>query len=241
MSDDILAELIGTLPNEDRASLEKLAQGGGALRSWGLGLRPGLLIVDMTRAFVEDQYPTGWAETGEPCAEAIARLLERCREWQVPTVYTVGIVTHNEAQIGAWFKGGDRSRGRFPFTGPAEANEVTDILRPREDEIVLSKGKPSAFFGTELASILNYWQIDSLIVTGMVTSGCIRATVVDAFSLNYRVVVPIDAVADRSQISHRVSLIDMGAKYADLSTVDRILESEDSRNALMGWRAAAAA
>lgn len=240
MSTEILEGLIRSLPEEDRASLEKMAQGGGTFRKWGLGKRPALLVVDMTRAFVEDRYPTGWAETGEPCAAAIARLLGQCRKWSVPTIYTVGIVTDHDAEIGAWFQGGDGSKGRFPFTGPEESNEVADAIRPLDSEIVISKAKPSAFFGTQMASLLNYWNVDSLIVTGMVTSGCIRATVVDAFSLNYRVVVPVDAVADRSQISHRVSLIDMGAKYADLTTVDALLSDQEHVAALAGWAEAGA-
>jgi nicotinamidase-related amidase len=80
----------------------------------------------------------------------------------------------------------------------------------------MPKAKPSAFFGTQLLSVLHHLGADSVVVTGTTTSGCVRATVVDAFSYNYRVVVPVDAVADRAPLSHRVELLHMGTRYADL-------------------------
>ncbi len=88
---------------------------------------------------------------------------------------------------------------------------------------MVTKSKPSAFFGTPLASMLTYLGVDTLVVTGMVTSGCVRATVVDAFSHNYRVVVPIECVADRSATSHQVNLFDMDMKYADVLPLADVL------------------
>jgi len=88
---------------------------------------------------------------------------------------------------------------------------------------VITKTKPSAFFGTPLASILTYLGIDTIVLGGMVTSGCVRATVIDAFSHNYRVIVPLECVADRSPTSHEVNLFDIDMKYADVLPLAEVL------------------
>jgi nicotinamidase-related amidase len=173
----------------------------------------------MTRGFVEDSFPMGWAATGKPCEQAIARLLSVARELSIPTFFTKGFVPTNRADRGAWLRGKAKAKG-----ADHREHEIVDLLRPVDGEHVLVKAKPSAFFGTQLISMLTFLSIDSLIVTGMTTSGCVRATVNDAFALNYRVIVPVECVADRSQLSHRVELVDMGVKYADLVRVADLIE-----------------
>ncbi|MEN2738948.1 isochorismatase family protein [Microbacterium sp. X-17] len=221
-----LSELLPDLPEEDRAGLEKW-WGAGAEHRWGIGERPAIVVVDMTRAFVEDRFPSGWAKTGEPCAESIRRLLDVARPAGIPIFYTVTEPLAG-AEVGAWLRGRP-TPSTFPFDGPPEAHEIVDILTPEPGEIVIKKPKPSAFYATQLEGMLNYVGADSLIVTGMTTSGCVRATVNDAFNLNYRVTVPLECVADRSQLSHRVELLDMTAKYADLSKLDEVIEVIGSR------------
>lgn len=87
-----------------------------------------------------------------------------------------------------------------------------------------TRGKPSAFFGTPLASHLVHAGCDTVIVTGMTTSGCVRATVLDAFKYNFNVVIPSECCADRSQISHKVNLVDMHMKYADVVSSDETID-----------------
>jgi nicotinamidase-related amidase len=94
--------------------------------------------------------------------------------------------------------------------------------------------KPSVFFGTQLESMLTYDGVDTLVVTGMTTSGCVRATVVDAFSYNYRVLIPQECVADRSQISHEISLFDMNMKYTDVTTLEETVELLQEHNGQSG-------
>ncbi len=106
--------------------------------------------------------------------------------------------------------------GRKGKLNEQKFNEILEELRPRKNEFVIAKDKPSAFFGTPLVSRLQYFNVDTLIITGMVTSGCVRATVVDAFSHNYFIIIPEEGVADRGDISHQVSLFDMHMKYADV-------------------------
>jgi maleamate amidohydrolase len=112
--------------------------------------------------------------------------------------------------------------------GP-EAHEIADTIKPEPKDIVVTKSKPSAFFGTPLASMLVYLGVDTLVVTGMVTSGCVRATVIDAFSHNYRVIVPLECVADRSPTSHQVNLFDIDMKYADVLPLADVLAHLDRR------------
>jgi nicotinamidase-related amidase len=111
--------------------------------------------------------------------------------------------------------------------GLPDGNVVADRLQPRHGEIVISKPKPSAFFGSALDTYLNYLRVDTLIVTGMVTSGCVRATVIDGYMRNYQVVVPEEAVADYSDFQHRASLFDMHMKYADVAPVADVVEYLD--------------
>ena len=96
------------------------------------------------------------------------------------------------------------------------ANEVVEPIAPRDGEPVIPKTFPSAFFGTDLLSYLVYANADTIILTGMVTSGCVRSTAIDAFSYNYRVIIPEECVADRGQTSHKVALFDLHMKYADV-------------------------
>jgi maleamate amidohydrolase len=104
-----------------------------------------------------------------------------------------------------------------------DSNEIVTMIAPGPRDIVIKKQKPSGFFGTNLASYLTLLGCDSVIVTGTTTSGCVRATVVDAFSLNYRVILPEEGCFDRSQASHAVTLCDMHAKYADVVSTAEIL------------------
>jgi len=97
------------------------------------------------------------------------------------------------------------------------------MIAPGSRDIVIKKQKPSGFFGTNLAAYLTLLGCDSVIVVGTTTSGCVRATVVDAFSLNYRVILAEEGCFDRSEASHAVSLCDMHAKYADVVRTAEIL------------------
>jgi nicotinamidase-related amidase len=99
-----------------------------------------------------------------------------------------------------------------------------DLIAPLPGEPVIKKAKPSAFFGSPLASYLPPLGVDTIVVAGTTTSGCVRATVVDAFSLNYRVIVAVDAVFDRGELAHAANLFDMHAKYADVVAVSEIVD-----------------
>jgi maleamate amidohydrolase len=103
--------------------------------------------------------------------------------------------------------------------------DFVEEVRPAEKDILLPKKHPSAFFGTPLASYLINLGVDTLVVTGCTTSGCVRGTVVDGFAYNFRVLVPQDAVYDRSRVSHAVNLFDMAEKYADVMPTSDVLST----------------
>lgn len=214
----------GIIPETDIEATYGKYREKTTLSSPDLGTNPVLLIVDMTDGFVLDSYRTGFSRTGIPCAESIHVLLNLFREKGLKVVFTRDM-TGDDLQYrlyrGAW----NNKSNPTPEADRPGHNHIYSALTPVKGEIVLEKSKPSAFFGTSLVSILNYFKATSVIVTGMVTSGCIRATVVDAFSYNYRVFIPVECVADRSQISHEVTLFDLDLKYAYVLPEKQIVSS----------------
>ncbi len=211
------------IPLEDRAAFSTGFEMGEA-RPIAAGIRPAVIVVDMTRAFVDSAYPKGFGETGWPAAAATAELLAAARSVKVPVYYTQAYpapdYSPRPAERGHW----RFPPGAGPDPGLPPGDVIVDALAPAPEDIVLYKGsKSSAFFGTALVAHLIHAGIDTVIVAGMTTSGCVRATVVDAFSYNFRVVIPIHCVADRSQISHKVNLFDMHMKYGDVVELEQAI------------------
>ncbi len=201
------------IPAAERALLD-----GEWGNSMGMGDRPAVLVVDMTNAFVDDRFPLGHAATGRPCAAAIASLLTVARPAAVPVIYTAGLPIHNPAERGLW-----KSAPRKPDPALPDPHEIVAEVAPQAGESVVHKRRPSAFFGTELASLLIHHGADTVVLCGMVTSGCVRATAVDAFSHNLRVVVPEECVADRAHVSHAVALFDIQMKYGDVLPLESVV------------------
>jgi maleamate amidohydrolase len=217
-----LRSLFPVIPDDDLARLEFYTS-GQVDSMWGLGEQPAVLVVDMTNGFVERESSSTFVPAGRDCSLRIAELLRVTREIGIPTVYTRGSPFRTEPEAGGWLRG--RGMGVLAKSNSEEDRLIIQALAPRPDDIVVVKAKHSAFFGTQLHAMLNYMRIDSLIVTGVTTSGCIRATVNDAFALNYRIVLPVECVADRSRISHQVELFDMAVKYADVLPLAEVVSA----------------
>lgn len=201
--DDVLDE-------QDKKMFSKANMGG----TRGMGKTPALLIVDMTYGFVDSRFRLGCSESGYPAVKATAVLLEKAREKKLAVFYSKGFTENHHAGIGIWKGGEEKSELE---------NTIVDEIKPLTHEVVLQKRRPSAFFGTNLVDMLIYHGVDTVIITGITTSGCVRASVVDAFSFNFKVVVPEECVGDRSQISHKVGLMDMHMKYADVVKLEDLL------------------
>lgn len=216
------------LSERDRAVFAAAGYGQRA----GGGDRPALLVVDVTHDFVGDRpepildsirrFSNSCGEVGWAAIERIVELLAACRVAGIPVFYTKAPDNPSPAIRGSWAWKNARDLETSELKRRV-GNEIPAAIAPLEDETVIQKDKPSAFFGTPLASYLTPLGIDTVIVAGTTTSGCVRATVVDAFSLNYRVIVAEDAVFDRGELAHAANLFDMQAKYADVMPVAEIL------------------
>ena len=184
----------------------------------GLGRRPALVVVDMSVAFTDPESPL--ACELEHVVDSVGRLLDASRRAGLPVVYTT--VAYDEE--------GRRKAAVFIAKVPALAIlevgsrwvEIDPQLAPRPDEPVLRKLYASAFFETELPGLLEEAGCDSVIVVGASTSGCVRATAVDALQHGYRTVVPREAVGDRDPGAHEANLHDIDAKYGDVVPLEDV-------------------
>ena len=208
---------------------QKAYNAAGFGRSSGIGSRPGLLIIDVQyrtigttpKPFWESikEFPTSCGEIGWNAMHNIAALLAEFRRNHWPVLYP-HVAHKNIATDG----------GRLAQKVPAIMNiadrgyEFPPEIAPRPGDVLIPKKHPSAFFATPLVSHLIDLGVDTLVVTGCTTSGCVRGSVVDAFAYNFRVLVPSDCVYDRSATSHAVNLFDMASKYADVGTSREILD-----------------
>lgn len=196
-------------------------------RPTGLGRRPALLIIDVQYRTVGtrrmpfweaiEEFPTSCGDVAWDAVDNIARLLALFRRNGWPVLYPY--VAPKQG-----FDAGRLSDKVPAIMGvAAKGYEFVEAIAPRENDVLVPKKHPSAFFGTPLASYLINVAADTLVVTGCSTSGCVRGTVVDGFAYNFRVLVPQDAVFDRSRVSHAVNLFDMAEKYADVMPTDEAL------------------
>ncbi|MFB6131688.1 MAG: isochorismatase family protein [Salinigranum sp.] len=205
------------VPEEDIEYFRK--SGFGARLGWGE--RAAVVVVDMTNQFASGEYPFGRGDTGAAATRGIERLLEAAREAGLHVFYTVGPNTGCNVPSYRGIMGENKADG--PSYDPDEGNQIVDALAPEPGDTIVEKPGASAFFETHLASMLRFYDVDTLIVTGMTTSGCVRATAVDAFCSNVYPIVPIECVADRSGISHEIALFDVDMKYGDVEPLDDVL------------------
>ena len=219
------------LTERDKAVFRAAGYGARA----GFGKRPALLVIDVSYNFCGDRpepilesikrWPNSCGEDAWTGIAAIKTLVEACRAKGVPVIYTTGQYRADDWDIGSWAWKNSRSDewAGAPATN-LDGNEIVPDIAPGPKDVVVKKQKPSGFYGTPLQSYLTLLGCDSVIVTGTTTSGCVRATVLDAFSNNYRVIVAEEGCFDRSQASHAINLCDMHAKYADVIPAAEVLD-----------------
>jgi maleamate amidohydrolase len=185
----------------------------------GFGERPALLVVDMLKGFTDPDMPLG--SNLDAQIEAQEPLLAAAHERHIPVIFST--VMYHEADVrdaGIWAL---KQRGALTLTADSEAVKIDPRLDRRPDDSLLVKRYASCFFGTDLVPRLTSRQIDTLIITGCTTSGCVRATAVDAVQNGFRPMVVREAVGDRSLAAHEQSLFDLNAKYADVVSLDETL------------------
>lgn len=185
----------------------------------GFGQTPALILVDFVQAYFDQNCPL-YAGV-ENALESALRIRELARAAAIPVIYT-NVVYHDDGADGGVFFRKAPVLKNFMVGSPM--GDWPSGLQPSDDELVISKQYPSAFFGTSLASTLRVMGIDTLIITGVTTSGCIRATCVDTMSHGFIPIVVADACGDRHEAPHEANLFDMNAKYADVVSESETVE-----------------
>ena len=199
----------GALEEYDRLRREFRDKGFGS--RVGFGQRPALLVVDLIVGFTDLRSPLAGELDGQ--VAATNALLAPARAAAVPVIFSTVAYDPELTEAGVWIR-------KVPANGwlveGSEWVRVDARLEQRPTETTLVKKYASCFFGTDLAARLISRQVDTLIVTGCTTSGCVRATVVDACSYGFRTIVVEEAVGDRAELPHAASLFDIDAKYGDV-------------------------
>lgn len=184
----------------------------------GIGRSPALVVVDFVAGFADPEH-FGGGNIDAAIARTQALLAAaRARRW--PIAHTRVVYADDGSDAGAFAR---KAPGLLKLTEGSPISQIVPALTPAAGELVIRKRQASAFFGTELAGWLTWKGVDTLLVAGCTTSGCVRATVVDAVSHNLRTIVVTDCVGDRALGPHAANLFDMGQKYADLMSCDEVL------------------
>lgn len=213
-----------SLSAEDRETVER----GRFAQRAGFGLRPALVIIDAQNYMVgrpgdHADYPLSCGDVGWEAVEHIKRLADACRAHGVPIIYTQFVLARDGSDAGMFDRKIGVGRGDNAYFEGTHGAEIVADVAPLAGDLHFVKKKPSAFFGTPLQAYLTDRQIDTLIVTGGATCNCVRATVIDSFSLNYRTIVPREAVFDRIEISHEVTLFDIDRFLGDVLPTAEVL------------------
>ena len=221
------------LTEKDKLVLEQ----GHFENRMGFGLHPAVLVIDcqvyMTGDRDEPQeesirrFPSSCGHVGWVACEQIARLLQAARQVRIPIFYTVvgrAADGRDSGVAGLKKKGGGFLNHPNWLIENTPGTKISPLLTPHPEDIIIPKKKNSAFFGTPLLSYLIDRKIDSLLITGGSTSNCVRATVFDAASYNFRPIIIEDCVFDRIEISHKVNLFDMNRQYGDVVSLQEVLD-----------------
>jgi len=212
---------------------QQVFDAAGYGKTMGTGTRPALFIIDVHYNFVGDapepilesvkKYRTSCGERGWSSVEHIQRLLGAARSKNLPVVYTVSERRKDYLDSGVQRLKSYRHMEPTSVAG-SKGSQVVAEVAPETQDILISKRKPSAFFGTPLMSYMNDLDVDTIILTGTTTSGCIRATAVDAFSYNFKTVIHEECCFDRFDSSHAINLFDLNTKYADVVPLKSVME-----------------
>ncbi|WP_214371281.1 isochorismatase family protein [Pseudonocardia sp. H11422] len=183
-----------------------------------LGRRPAVLVVDLSNGFTDPASALG-SDLGEVVA-ATATLLDRSRDGDLPVIFTTVAYEANLTDAGIWLR-------KMPAIAELKLGsplvEIDARLGRRPGEPVVVKKGASALFGTNLVAMLTALSVDTVLVCGATTSGCVRATVVDLVQNGFRAIVPRECVGDRAAAPHEANLFDIDAKYGDVVLLDELL------------------
>lgn len=189
------------------------------------GDRPAVVVVDLTNGFTDASLPTG-ADLDDVVTQT-RRLVDTAREAAIPVVFTTIAFDQARLVTSAWLR---KATGMRALVEGSPLVAVDARLQKRADEVLVTKHGASAFFGTDLAAILTSQRVDTVVITGATTSGCVRATAVDAVQSGFTVLVPRECVGDRARGPHEANLFDIDEKYGDVISVDDAVDYLASRS-----------
>jgi maleamate amidohydrolase len=185
----------------------------------GFGDHPALLIVDFQKAFTSEDSPIGGSPLIKVAVAKTNELIALARQEELPIIHTVVGYREDKKDMGLWpLKVGTLAN----VTLGSKWVEIDDALEVKPEDIVITKKMPSAFFNTDLTNILISNRIDTLIIAGCTTSGCIRATAIDSFSYGFRTIIAEECVGDQGIEPHRANLFDINNRYGDILSNSQI-------------------
>lgn len=190
----------------------------GFAQIMGVGLAPALVIVDFVEGFTDPAHFGGG--NIKPAIARTVPLLALARSLGLPVAHTRVVYADDGSDAGAFCM---KAPGLKKLTEDSPLSQIVPELSPVAGELVVKKRQASAFFGTELAGWLAFRRVDTVLIAGCTTSGCVRASVVDACSHNFRTILLTDCVGDRAMGPHEANLFDMGQKYADLMSSEELV------------------
>lgn len=220
---DKLEKWRGFVPDQE---LETYRKGGFAQRI-GMGERVALLNIDTTHMFVDPAYSMCGRDM-DSVKSSLIQLTHAFRRLDLPIYYSRRDDRSHPTYRGAWnYKLAEPDA--FQYTLDPRADEWPEEYAPRDVDRVVFKNKPSCFFSTPLEAFLRYDKIDTLVICGISTSGCVRAGATDAFSHNFRVILVDEACGDRSPQAHKANMFDLDMKFADVESMDYVLAELDNK------------
>ena len=215
------------LSEEDLATIER----GNWARPVGYGTRPAIIVIDVQNYMAgeeagndPDKYPYAAPAVAWPAVRKIDSILAAARAAGAPIVYTRFAIDREAGDAGLFDAKIGAPDSEYVYLEGTHGSEIVADIAPQPGDLVITKKKPSSFFGTQLLPYLIDRQVDTLIVTGGSTCNCVRATVFDAFSYNFRAIVPHDAVFDRIPISQAINLFDMNRCSADVVETSEVVD-----------------
>lgn len=214
--DEIYNRWLNLISEEELKGYEKFGFG----QRVGFGKKSCLLIIDLNNMYIDEKSTFVYGNLMSEALKNTSLLLKKCRENNIPVIY-VRSKRDRQSLLGIQSK-------KWKTVSSSNLNksnfyEFDKSIKPLKNEIIIEKSKPSAFFNTTLESELKFLQIDTLIICGTSTSGCIRSTVMDGFYRDYHIIIPEECCGDRSKQAHLNNLFDIDMKYGDVMNLDKIL------------------
>ncbi len=193
----------------------------------GFGKNPAVIVIDLQLGFTDPTFPLGGDL--DRVVQSCAELIKAAHAKDIPVIFTTTGYEKHLKDAGLWVK-------KIPSTGLLQLNskwvEIDPRLGKTDQDVLVVKKYPSGFFGTHLDATLHGMGIDTLIITGCTTSGCVRATCIDALQYGYYGIVPEECVGDRAEGPHLANLFDIGQKYCDVMPLRDVLGQLEKREPL---------